>query len=106
MEAIAHKVTARPGPRRFWASLTAPQKRTLVMMAAVVGGLHIIGWAMLVLLLTGTRTATDELQRRGSTWIFGPAPAPSGRHPPSTAPTSSSPTVAATSGRGSTSPWA
>ena len=43
---------------------------------------------------------------RGSTWIFGPGPAPSGRLPASTSATWSSPTVAATSGRGSTTPVA
>src|SRR5262249_36056323 len=44
--------------------------------------------------------------RRGSTWILGPGPAPSGRCPASTPATSSSPTVAATIGRGSTVPSA
>src|SRR5262249_22057466 len=43
---------------------------------------------------------------RGSTWILGPGPAPSGRCPASTPATSSSPTVAATIGRGSTVPSA
>jgi high-affinity nickel-transport protein len=51
MGAMAQTVRTRPGPRRFWASLTPAQKRTLVMMAAVVGALHVIGWAMLVLLV-------------------------------------------------------
>jgi nickel/cobalt transporter (NiCoT) family protein len=51
MGAVAQTVRTRPGPRRFWASLTSGQKRTLVMMATVVGGLHIIGWAMLILLV-------------------------------------------------------
>ena len=51
MEAMSQRVTVRPGPRRFWASLSPAQRRTLVMMAAVVGGLHVIGWAMLVLLV-------------------------------------------------------
>src|SRR5699024_6874810 len=43
-------------------------------------------------------------QRRGSMWIFGAGPAPVGRVPASTSATSSSPMVAATSGRGSTLP--
>ena len=43
---------------------------------------------------------------RGSTWILGPGPAPGGRSPRSTLPTSSSDTVVATSGRGSTAPEA
>ncbi|HEX3834874.1 MAG TPA: HoxN/HupN/NixA family nickel/cobalt transporter [Solirubrobacteraceae bacterium] len=51
MGAMAQAVRTRPGPRRFWASLTPAQKRTLVMMAAVVGALHVIGWAMLVVLV-------------------------------------------------------
>ena len=37
-------------------------------------------------------------------WIFGAGPAPVGRVPASTSATSSSPMVAATSGRGSTLP--
>lgn len=43
---------------------------------------------------------------RGSTWTFGPGPAPGGRRPASTSGTSSRPTVAATSGRASTVPSA
>src|SRR4051794_34649509 len=43
---------------------------------------------------------------RGSMWIFGPVPASSGRQPPSTSAVRSRPTVAATSGRGSTRPVA
>ena len=41
---------------------------------------------------------------RGSTWILGPAPAPAGRSPASTAATPPRPTVAAMSGRGSNLP--
>jgi high-affinity nickel-transport protein len=51
MGAMAQAARTRSGPRRFWRSLTPAQKRTLVMMAAVVGALHVIGWAMLVLLV-------------------------------------------------------
>jgi nickel/cobalt transporter (NiCoT) family protein len=51
MGAMAARVRGRRGPRAFWASLSSTQKRTLVMMAAVVGGLHVIGWATLVLAL-------------------------------------------------------
>jgi high-affinity nickel-transport protein len=39
------------GTRRFWASLSPGQKRTLIMMVAVVGALHVIGWATLVLVV-------------------------------------------------------
>jgi high-affinity nickel-transport protein len=35
--------------RTFWASLTSGQRRTLGMMAAVVGGLHLLGVALLLL---------------------------------------------------------
>ena len=45
-------------------------------------------------------------QSPGSTWNLGPGPAPSGRTPASTWPACSSPTIAATSGRGSTAPLA
>jgi nickel/cobalt transporter (NiCoT) family protein len=51
VEAMAQTVKVRPGPRRFWASLSPTERRTLVMMAAVVGGLHVIGWGMLVVLV-------------------------------------------------------
>jgi high-affinity nickel-transport protein len=61
---MAHTVRARPGPQQFWSSLTGAQKRTLIMMAAVVGGLHVIGWAMLVLLVAPSH---DHL---GSAGVF------------------------------------
>jgi high-affinity nickel-transport protein len=64
MAAVAHTIRARQGPRRFWASLSPPEKRTLVMMAAVVGGLHIIGWAMLVVLVAPSH------YHLGSTGVF------------------------------------
>ncbi len=44
-----------PGRRRrlttFWAGLDRSQRRTLLMMLAVVGGLHVIGFAMLIALI-------------------------------------------------------
>ena len=61
---------------------------------------------------TALRTGRSELDRiarqriDGSTWSFGLRLALSGRSPASTAPTPSSPTVPATSGRGSTAPLA
>jgi high-affinity nickel-transport protein len=55
MAAKAQTVRTRPGPRRFWASLSLAQRRTLVMMAAVVGGLHVIGWGMLIVLVAPSR---------------------------------------------------
>jgi high-affinity nickel-transport protein len=39
------------GPRSFWGALDASQRRTLVMMIAVVGGLHVIGVVMLFALV-------------------------------------------------------
>jgi len=46
---------SRPRSRRrlagFWASLSGSQKRTLVMMIAVVGGLHVLGFVTLISLV-------------------------------------------------------
>jgi nickel/cobalt transporter (NiCoT) family protein len=41
----------RRGLRAFWTSLSARQKRTLMMMIAVVGGLHALGFVMLISLV-------------------------------------------------------
>jgi len=41
----------RPGLRAFWGSLTGGQKRTMSMMIAVVGGLHVIGFVTLISLV-------------------------------------------------------
>jgi high-affinity nickel-transport protein len=41
----------RPRPSAFWGSLSASQKRTLSMMIAVVGGLHVLGFATLIALV-------------------------------------------------------
>jgi high-affinity nickel-transport protein len=41
--------------RAFWHSLTSAQKRTLVMMVAVVGGLHVLGFLTLVALVAPHR---------------------------------------------------
>jgi nickel/cobalt transporter (NiCoT) family protein len=53
MEATA--ATAKPGLgrriRAVWATLSAGQKRTLAMMMAVVGGLHVVGWGTLLLVI-------------------------------------------------------
>ena len=37
----------RPGLRQFWASLDGGQRRTLVMMIAVIAALHVIGFVIL-----------------------------------------------------------
>ena len=42
----------RPRPRAFWSSLTPGQRRTLVLMGAVVVGLHVVGFALLISLAT------------------------------------------------------
>ncbi len=52
MEAMAVRVARRPGVRTFWASLDQGQRRTLLMMAAVVGGLHALGFGILLALVT------------------------------------------------------
>ncbi|MBV8989956.1 MAG: HoxN/HupN/NixA family nickel/cobalt transporter [Solirubrobacterales bacterium] len=41
----------RPSLRQFWASLSAGQKRTLLMMVLVVGGLHVLGFLTLIALV-------------------------------------------------------
>ena len=43
--------SGRLGARSFWASLTRGQRRSLAMMALVVGGLHVVGFATLLLLV-------------------------------------------------------
>jgi nickel/cobalt transporter (NiCoT) family protein len=51
MEAVTTGAARRPGPRAFWASLSASQKRTLVMMVVVVGALHVFGFVVLFALV-------------------------------------------------------
>jgi nickel/cobalt transporter (NiCoT) family protein len=50
----------RPGPRTFWASLDRGQRRTLVMMGAVVVGLHAIGFAILFALVAPNHYALGK----------------------------------------------
>jgi high-affinity nickel-transport protein len=45
----------RPSPRAFWSCLTSGQKRTLLMMAGVVGALHVIGFGLLLVLVAPAR---------------------------------------------------
>jgi nickel/cobalt transporter (NiCoT) family protein len=45
------KGTGRPSPRAIWSSLDGPQRRTLAMMALVVGALHVLGFATLIALV-------------------------------------------------------
>ncbi len=51
MEAAAMHTGRRPSLRAFWTSLTGSQRRTLVMMIAVVGGLHVVGFLTLISLV-------------------------------------------------------
>jgi nickel/cobalt transporter (NiCoT) family protein len=56
MEAATVGVRRRSGRvRRFWASLTRGQKRTLLMMVAVVAGLHVVGFVLLLSLVAPGR---------------------------------------------------
>ena len=52
MEAATLGSRRRPGVRGFWASLTGSQKRTLLMMIGVVGGLHVLGFLTLISLVS------------------------------------------------------
>jgi len=51
MEAVAGRVARRQGLRAFWASLDRRQRLTLLMMVLVVGGLHVLGFVMLIALV-------------------------------------------------------
>jgi high-affinity nickel-transport protein len=51
MEAATFGARRRPGVRAFWASLSGGQRRTLLMMIAVVGGLHVLGFVTLISLV-------------------------------------------------------
>jgi high-affinity nickel-transport protein len=51
MEASSIAVAGRPRLRAFWASLEAPQRRTLLMMVLVVVGLHVAGFLTLLALV-------------------------------------------------------
>jgi nickel/cobalt transporter (NiCoT) family protein len=48
MTAATMQTGRRPTARAFWASLSASQKRTLAMMVLVVGGLHVLGFVILI----------------------------------------------------------
>ncbi len=64
MEASSVAVTRRPRLRAFWASLEAPQRRTLLMMVLVVVGLHVAGFLTLIALVA------PEHYRLGSAGAF------------------------------------
>jgi high-affinity nickel-transport protein len=64
MSAMAVGFERRRGPRGFWAALDPAQRRSVVMMAAVIGGLHLLGFATLILLVVPHHYAI------GSTGVF------------------------------------
>src|SRR6202034_3205572 len=51
MQALTHATTPRPRLATFWSSLDRSQQRTLLMMVAVVVGLHVAGFLMLIALV-------------------------------------------------------
>jgi nickel/cobalt transporter (NiCoT) family protein len=51
MESATASVRRRPGLRSFWRSLDAGQRRTLLIMILVVGGLHVLGFVTLLALV-------------------------------------------------------
>src|SRR4029077_16477067 len=51
MVATAVGIERKRGLRGFWASLESEQRRTVLIMAAVVSGLHLVGFGILYLLL-------------------------------------------------------
>ena len=51
MAATAVVLGRKRGVRGFWAALDSGQRRTLLMMAAVVGGLHLFGFGILYMLV-------------------------------------------------------
>ena len=55
MEAATVSGGRRPGPRSFWTSLDAGQRRTLLAMGLVVAGLHVLGFLTLIALVAPHR---------------------------------------------------
>src|ERR1700754_1526555 len=51
MAATAVVIGRKRGLRGFWASLDSGQRRTVLMMAIVVGGLHLVGFGILYALV-------------------------------------------------------
>src|SRR5690349_11044785 len=51
MATTAVVIGRKRGLRGFWASLDSAQRRTVLMMAAVVGGLHLVGFGILYTLV-------------------------------------------------------
>jgi high-affinity nickel-transport protein len=63
MRATAAQPRRRSSVPAFWRSLTRSQKRTLMMMSAVVGGLHVFGFVTLISLGS---SKPDDLGRAGA----------------------------------------
>jgi nickel/cobalt transporter (NiCoT) family protein len=64
MEAATVGTGRRPGARAFWSSLDRGQRRTVLMMTAVVVGLHVIGFVILFAFIAPNR------YRLGSSGVF------------------------------------
>jgi len=64
MAATTDVIGEKRGLPSFWASLDSGQRRTVIMMATVVGGLHLVGFGILYLLVG------PEHQQLGSAGAF------------------------------------
>src|SRR5437667_5242376 len=63
MAATAVVIGRKRGLQGFWASLDSGQRRTVVMMAAVVSGLHLVGFGILYVLVVAEQ---DQLGSAGA----------------------------------------
>src|SRR2546426_2074385 len=63
MAATAVVIGPKRGLRGFWASLDSGQRRTVLMMAAVVSGLHLVGFGILYVLVVAEQ---DQLGSAGA----------------------------------------
>ena len=63
MTATAVVIGRKRGLRGFWASLDSGQRRTVLMMAAVVSGLHLLGFGILYVLVVAEH---DQLGSAGA----------------------------------------
>src|SRR5207248_2167793 len=68
MAATAVVIGRKRGLRGFWASLDSGQRRTVLMMAAVVCGLHLIGFGILYVLVVavGVRSLAGPVRNDSS----------------------------------------
>src|ERR1043166_5457750 len=63
MAATAAVIGRKRCPHGFWASLDSGQRRTVLMMAAVVSGLHLVGFGILYVLVVAGH---DQLGSAGT----------------------------------------